>query len=243
MEKKCTVIKVCYNSAATIRKTFESILKQTYPNIEYIVVDGQSTDGTIDIIKEFVPLFGERMKWISEPDDGIYDAMNKGIRMASGELIGILNSDDYYELDAVEHMVGAMTDEPYQILYGAMRIWKDGMERSISIGSHLFLREGMIGHPSCFVSKQLYMDLGGYDTQFVSAADYDFMLRMAENKEVYFKPVYKLIANFATGGMCSSSVAYYDLLKVQKKHGIITEKEYKKTVLKCKIHDFMRGIK
>lgn len=239
----CTLITVCYNSEATIRQTFESVLHQTYKNIEYIVVDGESTDSTLEIIKEYESLFEGRMKWVSEPDKGIYDAMNKGIRMANGELVGIINSDDYYELTAVEDMMSTMSDEPYQILYGFLRTLNDGVERNISIGSHLFLREGMIGHPACFVTKQLYDELGAYDTQFVSAADYDFMLRMAENPEVQFKPVYKLIANFATGGMCASSKAYYDLLKVQKKHGIITEKEYKKIVFKCKIYDFLHGIR
>lgn len=237
----CSVITVCCNSELTIRQTFESVLHQTYRNIEYIVVDGKSTDSTLEIIKEYEPLFEGRMKWISEPDRGIYDAMNKGICMASGKLIGIINSDDYYEPMAVEYMMSAMSDEPYQVLYGFLRTINDGVERNISIGSHLFLREGMIGHPACFVTKQLYDELGVYDTQFVSAADYDFMLRMAENPDVHFKPVYKLIANFATGGMCSSSKAYYDLLKVQKKYKIIMEKEYKKIVIKCKIYDFLHG--
>lgn len=239
----CSIITVCFNSEKTIEKTIESVLNQTYKNIEYLIIDGKSTDRTMEIVKKYEPLFEGRMKCVSEPDKGIYDAMNKGIRMASGKLIGIINSDDYYEPTAVEDMVSAMSDESYQILYGAMRILKDGVERSISIGSHLFLREGMIGHPACFVTKRLYDELGVYDTQFVSAADYDFMLRMAENPNVHFKPVYKLIANFATGGMCASSKAYYDLLKVQKKHGIITEKEYKKIVFKCKIYDFLHGIR
>ena len=237
----CTLITVCYNGEATIRRTFDSVLQQTYKNIEYIVIDGQSKDGTLEIIKEYEPLFEGRMKWVSEPDKGIYDAMNKGIRMASGELIGIINSDDYYEPDAVEQMVLAMNDEPYQILYGFLRTLSNGVEKSITIASHLFLREEMISHPSCFITKQLYNDLGEYDTQFVSAADYDFMLRMSENHKVHFQPVYKLIANFSTGGMCASSKAYYDLLKVQKKHGIITEKEYNKVVFKCKLYDFLHG--
>lgn len=239
----CTIITVCYNSETTIRRTFESVLHQTYENIEYIVVDGQSTDNTVSIIKEYEPLFEGRMKWVSEPDQGIYDAMNKGIRMATGELIGIINSDDYYELNAVERMVAMMTDEPYQILYGALRTLKDGVETGIAISSHLFLKEKMIGHPACFITKRLYDDLGGYDIQFVSAADYDFMLRMAEDERVCFIPVYEVIANFATGGMCASSKAYYDLLRVQKKHHIISDREYNKTIFKCKIYDFIHGKK
>jgi len=237
--RKCTVITVCFNSSNTIRKTFDSVLQQTYANVEYIVVDGESTDGTVDIIKEYEPLFKGRMKWISEPDKGIYDAMNKGIRMASGELIGIINSDDYYESDAVENMISAMESDAYQILYGAVRTIKNGIEHNITIHSHLFLRESMIGHPACFITKKLYDELGMYDTNFISAADYDFMLRMTANKNVKFVPVYKVIANFATGGMCASSKAYYDLLKVQKKHEIISEKEYQKIVIKCKLYDFL----
>ena len=237
----CSIITVSFNSEKTIRKTIESVLCQTYKNIEYLIVDGNSTDRTIEIVKEYEPLFKGRMRWVSEPDGGIYDAMNKGIQMASGELVGIINSDDYYEPDAVEQMIATMSEQPYQILYGEIRTLQDGIEKNISINSHLFLRENMIGHPACFITKRLYDELGVYDTQFVSAADYDFMLRMAEDKRVCFTPVYKLIANFSTGGMCSSSKAYYDLLKVQKKHKIISEKEYKKTVLKCKIYDFLHG--
>ena len=243
MEKKCTIITVCYNSENTIRRTFESVLNQTYANIEYIVVDGQSTDNTVEIIKEYAPLFNGRMKWISDLDNGIYDAMNKGIRMATGELIGIINSDDYYEPNAVEDMILSMSDKPYQILYGFLRTLDNGVETGISLSSHVLLRERMIDHPACFVTKRLYDELGAYDTQFISAADYDFMLRMFENRKVCFIPVYKLIANFSTGGMCSSAKAYYDLLKVQKKHGIISEKEYNKTVFKCKIYDFIHGKK
>ena len=240
-EYLCSIVTVCFNSEKTIEKTIESVLNQTYKNIEYLIIDGNSTDHTMEIVKKYEPLFEGRMKWVSEPDNGIYDAMNKGVHMSSGELIGIINSDDYYELTAVEDMILAMSEEPYQILYGALRTLKNGVESGIAIGSHLFLRENMIGHPACFVTKKLYDELGVYDTEFVSAADYDFMLRMSEKPEVHFQPVYKLIANFATGGMCASSKAYYDLLKVQKKHGIITEKEYKKIVLKCKIYDFLHG--
>ena len=239
----CSVITVSYNSEKTIERTIESVLSQTYKNIEYLIIDNNSSDGTIEIVKRYEPLFEGRLKWISEPDKGIYDAMNKGIRMASGELIGIINSDDYYEPKAVEDMMLSMSDKPYQILYGLLRTLENGVETGISLSSHVLLRERMIDHPACFVTKRLYDELGAYDTQFISAADYDFMLRMFENKEVCFTPVYKLIANFSTGGMCTSAKAYYDLLKVQKKHGIISEKEYNKTVFKCKIYDFIYGKK
>lgn len=91
-----SIITATYNSAATLRSTFDSILRQTYRDIDYIVIDGGSTDGTIDIIREYEPRFGGLIRWISEPDHGIYDAMNKGIRMAKGDVVGILNSDDFF---------------------------------------------------------------------------------------------------------------------------------------------------
>lgn len=229
---KVSIITVCFNSSKTIRKTFESVLHQTYEDIEYVVVDGASTDGTVEMIKEYEPLFQGRMKWISEKDNGIYDAMNKGIRMAQGSLIGIINSDDYYEPDAVEIMVNALTEEKYQILYGAMRTWKDGEEESISISSHKFLKDRMINHPSCFVTKAVYEDFGYFDTKYVSVADYDFMLRMSEKDEVIFKPVYSIIANFSLGGMCSTGDAYMELEKMRRNRGMISEQQYRKICMR-----------
>lgn len=171
------------------------------------------------------------MKWISEKDKGIYDAMNKGICMASGELIGIINSDDYYEDNAVEIMATAMTKEKYQILYGETRIWRDGQVESVGLLTHTFLRDRMIYHPACFVSRAIYKDFGGFDMQYPSVADYDFMLRMMEHKEVKFYPVYKMVANFSLGGMCTTETAYLDLLRLQRNWGIISEWKYKKQII------------
>lgn len=240
---KVSIITVCFNSSQTIRKTFCSVLNQTYTNIEYWVIDGASTDGTVDIIKEYEPLFQGRMHWISEKDSGIYDAMNKGIKLATGLLVGILNSDDYYEVDAVEVMVKTMTKDKYQILYGALRIWENGEEESISILYHTFLQKRMINHPSCFVSKAIYDDFGAYDTHYISAADYDFMLRMREKEAVHFYPVYHVIANFATGGMCATEEGYIDLVKVQKAHGIISGKQYKGIMIKSFIYTMIKRIR
>ncbi|MBP9997255.1 MAG: glycosyltransferase [Lachnospiraceae bacterium] len=245
---KVSVITVCYNSENTIRRTIESVLKQTYSNIEYIIVDGASVDSTLDIVKEYEESFGGRLRFISEPDGGIYFAMNKGISMATGELIGMINSDDWYEPDAVKVMAEAYSEQlsvsggkPYQILYGKTRSVRDGEEVSISESDHTRLREEMISHPSSFVSAALYRELGAYDTKFISAADYDFMLRMYAKDDVVFTRVDELIANFTLGGMCASSKAYYDLLKVRKRHGIISGLEYLITVCKCRIYDTLHG--
>lgn len=241
MDVKVSVITVCYNSEATIRKTIESVLQQSYELIEYIVVDGGSTDATMDIVMEYMPQFDDRIKVISEPDQGIYDAMNKGIHMATGELISILNSDDFFERFAVEQMVNALGQEKYQILYGFVRtIREDGMEITVERQSHNMLRERMIGHPACFVTKTVYEDFGVYDLQYESVADYDFMLRMQKIPEVIFKPVDHIITNFTLGGMSASNKAWLDLLKLKKNHGMISQKEYKKEMFKNKIYGLIK---
>ena len=97
-----SIITICYNSSATIERTIKSVLAQTFTDYEYIIVDGGSKDSTLDIVKKYEPLFDGRMKWKSEPDKGIYDAMNKGISRSSGTIIGIVNSDDWLEADALE---------------------------------------------------------------------------------------------------------------------------------------------
>ena len=237
---RVSIITVSYNSEKTIKRTIESVFAQTYKNIEYIIIDGKSTDNTISIVKEYENRFEGRMHWVSEPDKGIYDAMNKGIKMASGELVGILNSDDYYELDAVENMVNALGTEKYQILYGFMRTLRNGEEYSIAIRTYKDLRNGMISHPTCFVTKKLYDDLGMYDTRYKSVADYDFMLRMFDNKDVVFRPVYKLITNFEQGGMSSTTAAWFELVELQKNYGIITKSEYRKIMIKDKLYHLIR---
>jgi len=98
---KISIITATYNSGATLRDTMESVLRQTYTQIEHIIVDGASTDNTMDIVRELEPLYQGRLRYVSEPDRGIYDAMNKGIAMATGDIIGILNSDDFFTTDSI----------------------------------------------------------------------------------------------------------------------------------------------
>lgn len=225
-DKKVSIITVCYNSEKTIRRTIESVKNQTYENVEYIIVDGASSDNTVSIAKEYEMEFGERMKIISEPDHGIYDAMNKGIDQCTGELIGIINSDDYYENDAIEKIVQEWNQKGMQILYGMMRQIKDGKEHTVSILSHEFLNEQMIWHPSCFVTRDIYDTIGKFDTKYKSVADYDFMLRCYDSKKVMFTPVYSPIANFGEGGMSESINGYLEGLKYRKKRGTLSNMTY-----------------
>lgn len=231
-----SIITVCYNSEATIERTIKSVLNQTYQNLEYIIVDGKSADHTMEIIEKYRPLFGGRMKVISEPDNGIYDAMNKGIGMASGELIGIINSDDYYEDDAVETVVSAMTEEKYQILYGMLRVKNGGIETRITMPKHENLENEMIAHPTCFVTKKVYTDFGMFDLKYKSCADHDFMLRMRKHPEILFVPVYQILATFSEGfGMCYQESSMIEAFGMLTEHGIMSKKSYQLILMKYRI--------
>lgn len=163
------------------------MLNQTYQDFEYIIVDGGSTDGTINIINEYMPKFHGKMKMKSEPDKGIYDAMNKGIKRCSGDLIGMVNSDDWYEDNTLELVSKARTQDDYQVIYGMQRTIKDEKEKSIVLWNHEFLPEQMITHPTCFVTKKAYEDLGDYNSdEYRSSADYELMLRYYMNKKGLF---------------------------------------------------------
>lgn len=217
-----SIITPCYNSEKTIERTFESLIKQTYQNIEYIVVDGGSKDKTLDIIKAYQAKFPFSFKYVSEADEGIYDAMNKGIGMSSGALIGIINSDDYYEMDAIENIVASYQNEKYCILYGFLRCLKAGNETGIYLNHHSQLRYDMITHPTCFVTKKLYMDLGGYDIRYKSAADYEFMVRIYQKCPECFRPVYKLISNFEMGGSSSTQIGVRETIRIRYEYGYIS---------------------
>lgn len=235
-----TVITPCFNSEKTIQRTIESVLHQTYQEIEYLIIDGASTDNTLQIARSYESAFHGRMHIFSEKDEGIYYAMNKGIGMANGELVGIVNSDDYYEPEAVEHMVKNRSKSPYQILYGFERILKDGQETAVVINHHTNLPNQMITHPTCFVTKKLYEDKGVFDTGYRYSADYEFMLRMYQDRQVEFTPVYEIISNYALGGASGTGEAYLETNKLLLKYGTISKKRYRFIVWKYKIGKLFR---
>lgn len=184
---KVSIITVCYNSSRTISKTIESVLGQTYNNIEYIIIDGNSSDDTIKIIKEYS---NKISKWISEPDNGIYDAMNKGISLATGDIIGILNSDDiYFNEKVIERVVDIFHKTKSDLIYGniqyvnennqVVRSWKS---KNYKRGS--FLKGWHPPHPSLFVKAHIYHNYGLFDSNYKIAADFDLMLRFFEKYNV-----------------------------------------------------------
>lgn len=221
-----TIITVCFNSEKTIERTIQSVLHQTCQDYEYIIVDGASTDGTMDIVRRYEPMFQGKMKWISEPDKGIYDAMNKGITKASGELIGIVNSDDYYEVDALEKIKQLYDGYEYSILYGAVRAVENGKETCVYIKNHEFIEKDMITHPSCFISKKLYDKFGMYSLKYPYSADYEFMLRIRKEKQIKYYKTYDIITNFTNGGVSNGVRAYRDTIRLLHEYQLINKKRY-----------------
>ena len=232
-----SVITPCYNSEKTIEKTLVCIENQTYKNIEYIIMDGGSKDKTMDIINRHRDKLPKLLKVVSESDGGIYDAMNKGIKQASGHLIGIVNSDDWYEPDTIEQVVKHYQKQPYEVVYGMQRTLLDGKEKLTVIYHHDFLPQQMITHPTCFVTKKTYEQFGLFDTQYRSAADYDLMLRFWESRQVVFTPVMQVLSNFVLGGMSSSQTGVRENARIRYKRGYMSRKRYQFVILKIHIYE------
>lgn len=208
---KVTIITVVFNGVKTIDSCIKSILDQTYPLIEYIIIDGQSSDGTQQIIQSY----GTQIThFISEPDRGIYDAMNKGLNLASGDVIGILNADDFYsDAKVVADVVRSMTESRAQACYGDLeyvdeadtskvkRRWIAGEYKAQS-----FLYGWMPPHPTFFISAKCYKDYGHFRLDLGSAADYELMLRMIHKFQVKTTYLPRVLVKMRTGGVSNSSV-------------------------------------
>lgn len=197
-----SIITVCYNSGKTIRDTIESVLKQDYDRIEYLIIDGESKDDTVDIARSYQESFRERgydYKIFSEKDAGLYDAMNKGIRLAGGTLIGIINSDDWYEPSAVRTAVEAYREEIYDMFYADIRLIKqDGKVMIKHSGHDKFPTSRHWNHPTTFITKATYEELGGYRNEGIHD-DFDLFLRIRRaGKKIVIKN--EILANFRVGG-------------------------------------------
>ena len=238
MIPKITIITVCYNSEETILKTLRSVALQQYDNLEYIIVDGKSSDHTIEIIEEFKDRTGLPQIFISEKDEGIYDAMNKGIKMATGDIVCMLNSDDWLETNALKIIADYYDENVEAVIYGLERRIKNNKEEMVGFHSHNFIKEGNIPHQTCYVPLSCYHKYGLYNTKYKSAADYDMMLRLSENG-VQFKPLYHILANFSEGGISAGAIGYIEEAKIKYSHNIITKKKYCYLILRA---NFLRII-
>lgn len=214
MNHKITLVTVCYNSVSTIRDTIMSVISQKYDEIEYIVVDGGSTDGTIGIINEFADFIS---MFICEPDNGLYDAMNKGIRSATGEVIGFINSDDLFchQYCVSEIMTYFNNNSSIEGLFGGVKFFdsKPALAKRFYKATQFrkwMIRYGMMPpHPGMYLRSTTYCDVGEYDTNYRIAGDFDFIVRFFKyhKKEVVYCD--KVWINMRNGGVSTSGLLSY----------------------------------
>lgn len=210
---KVSIITVCYNSEETIEKTIQSVINQTYTDLEYIIIDGDSNDKTTDIILNYKDKISY---YISEPDKGIYHAMNKGIELSSGEIVAILNSDDCYINDkiineVVKTFIEHDVDSIYTNLYLVDQKNTDKIIRNCTYNNYekgLFFKGWHPPHPSLFLKKEVYDKFGKFDTTYKIASDYELMLRLFEIKSIssIYLPIYTI--RMSNGGVSTSSLRH-----------------------------------
>ncbi len=211
---KISVITATWNSGATLRDTMESVLSQTYDDYEHIIVDGGSKDNTMDIVRELEPRYGGRLRWVSERDNGLYDAMNKGIGMATGDVVGILNSDDFYtSRDVLQYVATEMSDMTVDGIYGDIHyVNDDNLEKCVryysSKGfSRRLMRLGfMPAHPSFYCRRELYEKYGRFDLSYKVAADFECLLRLIYVNRIRTKYLEKDFVTMRTGGASTSGL-------------------------------------
>jgi glycosyltransferase involved in cell wall biosynthesis len=227
-----SIITVSFNSDGTIRDTIESVLAQDYPDVEYIIVDGASKDGTMEIVREY----GERItKTVSRPDKGIYDAMNTGIGLATGDIIGFINSDDFYASNsAVSSVAKAFRNQSVDAVYGdlcyvaqkdtsrVVRYW-----RSSGFTPGAFSLGWCPPHPTFFVRRAVYERLGGFDPQFRIAADVELMMRFLEAHGVASVHIPNILVKMRLGGETNRSVRNIvrqnqEIMAALRTHGLVS---------------------
>lgn len=231
---KVSIITATYNSEKTLRHTLESVLHQDYEQIEYIIVDGASKDGTLQLIKEYEPRFGGRMKYVSEPDKGLYDAMNKGLRMATGDVIGILNSDDFLNNSGIislvaEHMQTSNVDAVYGDVHYVddNNLGKCVRYYSSRVFSRGLMRLGfMPAHPSFYCKAEVYRDKGLFDTSFKQAADFELLLRLIYCQSISTKYIPTDFVTMRVGGLSTSGLKSHKAIMKDHHRALQANKVY-----------------
>ena len=211
---KVSIITITYNSAITLRDTMEAVLSQTSKNIEYIVVDGAYKDDTVKIIKEYESKFNGQMRWVSEPDKGLYDAMNKGIRMATGDIVGIINSDDFYHrTDVIAKVVEGFQENGIEAIYGDVRfVNPDNLDKTVRYYSskhfspQLFRYGFMPAHPTFFTYRRYFEEFGYYKTDYKIAADYELLIRFLYTHKLKSKYLPLDFMKMRMGGTSTASI-------------------------------------
>ena len=231
---KISIITITYNSAKSLQRALESVQNQTYPDIEHILVDGASTDSTRTIIEAYAKQHAN-VRWISEKDEGIYDAINKGIKMATGDVIGFLHSDDvFYSADSIEQIALAMQTEKADIVYSDLQYCKEGKVvrrwKSNTFNPRSLKYGWMPPHPTVYVRREVYEQVGPYDDWFRISADYDMILRIfTAGYKTHYIP--QVLVSMEVGGASNKntkarlSKTQEDYLVLKKNHvgaGLLT---------------------
>lgn len=227
---RITIITVCYNRKNTIEKAMKSVFDQDYPDIEYIIVDGNSTDGTKEIIESYRDKIS---KYISEPDNGMYDAINKGLKLATGDVIGLMHSDDeFYDEKAISRIVARFKYDPsIEGVYGdGVYVSNDAQERIIRnrIGgafSRQKIKSGWLPlHPTVYLKRKIFAKYGFYNVNFKIASDTEFLLRYLYKYKIKMSYINSYIVKMRMGGMSTNFKRAFEVLhedyKIYKFHGL-----------------------
>lgn len=197
-----SIITACFNSEKYIEQTIQSVISQTYPNIEYIIIDGGSNDKTLDIIKKYNDKI---TKWLSEPDNGVYDAMNKGILISTGEIIQFLNSGDCLQSkDTIEKVAEAFSDKSILGVYGNVEIFNDSRKKTLIRGCKVTYKSLLyrrICHQALFVRRFLFNEIGLFSTTFKYSSDHEFIVKSIKRYPGNFLYLNMILAKYRQGGM------------------------------------------
>lgn len=240
MNPKISVITISYNSEKTIEKTIQSVLNQTIDDFEYVIIDGGSTDSTIDIIKSYEAEFNGRLKWVSEPDNGIYDAFNKGIKLSVGDYIGFINSDDWYQHNALEVLKVSLLESKADVIFGLLNVWESNKLVWVYCNFCSTIQKESLAHPSTFISRKAYQQHGLYSLDYKSASDYEMFIRLY-NAGCSFKYVDSAFSNFARGGVSGTSLGYFETLGIKHKYKFIGRYEYYYLYSRKRLIEFLRA--
>ncbi len=210
---KISIITATYNSERTVRDTIDSVFIQSFTDYEYLVVDGGSKDSTLQILREYEPKFNGRMRWISEPDKGIYDAMNKGFLRAKGDVLMLINSDDLFARpDALELVVKEFEKHPdvdgvYANLYYVSQYNTDNIVRVWKTGEQKPMRKGWLpAHPTFYVKRECYEKYGYFNLTYPLAADFELMLRFVEKHHIKLQYLPEYLVKMRLGGATSKNI-------------------------------------
>ena len=233
---KVSIITCTYNSAKTVADTIRSVNAQTYPNIEHIIVDGLSKDNTLEIVKQYA---GERQIIKCEKDNGIYDAFNKGIRMATGDIIGVLNSDDFFTSDnIIEQVVNAFDKENIDAVYGDIHfVNPDNLNKCVRYYSSKSFRPWMMrmgfmfAHPSFYVKREYYENIGLYKTDYKIAADFELLLRFVVKNKIKCKYLPLDFVTMRTGGASTEGIKSKNIINKECLRACKENNYYSNTIL------------